>query len=106
MAPRAAPRFGMRVTATWLNTRQGPKHRPRTRQDVNVDGREGLVVRLFPSGVISFRFRYQRGGKRRWMVFGEFGEGGLSLADAFEQHHQAQRELELGLGKLCTGACD
>jgi integrase len=86
----------MRITATWLNSRQEPKSRPRTRQDVNVDGREGLVVRIFPSGAISFRFRYQRAGKRRWMVLGEYGEGGLTLADAFDQHHQAQRELERG----------
>jgi integrase len=90
----------MRVTATWLNTRHEPKNRPAARQDINIDGREGLVVRLFPSGAISFRFRYQRDGKRRWMVLGEFGEGGLSLADAFEQHHQAQRELERGLDPI------
>ena len=34
------------------------------------------------------------------MVLGEFGPGGLSLADAFDQHHQAQRELEKGLDPI------
>jgi integrase len=34
------------------------------------------------------------------MVLGEFGPGGLSLADAFDQHHQAQRELEKNLDPI------
>jgi integrase len=58
------------------------------------------VVRIFPSGAASFLFRYTKPhtGKRAWMVFGEYGEkDGLSLADAFEMHHQARRELAKGL---------
>jgi len=90
----------MKITATWLNSRQAPRGRPAARQDVNVDGREGLVVRVHPSGAISFRLRYQRSGKRRWMVLGEYGPGGLTLADAFDQHHQAERELEKGLDPI------
>src|ERR1700683_1905256 len=58
------------------------------------------MVRIFPSGVVSFRFRYRRGGRRLVMVLGEFGTGGLSLADAFDQHHQAQRELSKGLDPI------
>jgi integrase len=58
------------------------------------------MVRVFPSGAVSFRFRYTGRGKRRVMVLGEFGPGGLSLADAFDQHHQAQRELERGLDPI------
>jgi integrase len=58
------------------------------------------MVRVFPSGAVSFRFRYTSGAKRRVMVLGEFGPGGLSLADAFEQHHQAQRELEKNLDPI------
>jgi integrase len=90
----------MRITAAWLNSRQEPKGRPKTRQDVNVDGREGLVVRVHPSGTISFRLRYQRSGKRRWMTLGEYGAAGLSLADAFDQHHDAERELAKGLDPI------
>jgi integrase len=91
----------VKITTTWLNTHQEPRNRPTTRRDVTVDGREGLVVRLHPSGAISFRMRYQRGGKRRWMVLGEYGEkDGITLADAFDQHHQAGRELEKGLDPI------
>jgi integrase len=67
---------------------------------VNVDGREGLVVRLFPSGAVSFRFRYQRSGKRRWLVLGEYGDKALTLAEAFDRHREAQRELERGFDPI------
>lgn len=91
----------MKITATWLEARSEPKNRPKKRIDVTVDGRAGLMVRIFPSGAVSFRFRYTGpGGERRVMVFGEFGKGGLSLADAFEMHHQAQRELKKGFDPI------
>jgi len=93
----------VKITATWLASRQEPRGRPKVRLDVNVDGRQGLVVRLHPSGVISFRFRYtfwdpvKRARTRQWLVLGEYGKEGLSLAEAFEMHAQAQREIELNL---------
>lgn len=88
----------MRITTTWLETRQEPRNRPENRYDKTVDGREGLMVRVFPSGAVSFRFRYTNpSGRRRVITFGEFGEDGLSLADAFHMHNQAQRELEKDL---------
>lgn len=90
----------MKITSTWLDSRKATRNRSAKRQDVTVDGREGLVVRIFPSGAASFLFRYTRPhtGKRAWMIFGEYGEkDGLSLADAFEMHHQARRELAKGL---------
>jgi integrase len=90
----------MKMTATWLESRREPRNRPSERYDATVDGREGLMVRIFPSGAVSFRFRYTSAGKRCVMVLGEFGPGGLSLADAFDLHHQAQRELEKGLDPL------
>lgn len=65
-----------------------------------MDGREGLVVRLFPTGAASFRFRYQRAGKRRWMVLGEYGDAGLSLTEAFDAHRAAQRDLERDLDPI------
>lgn len=90
----------MKITDTWLDSRQAANKRPKTRTDVNVDGREGLVVRLHPTGVITFRFRYQRDGKRRWLVLGKFGDGGLSLAEAFDRHNRAMQELEKGLDPI------
>lgn len=90
----------VRITPTWLDSRREPRNRSKTREDVTITGREGLMVRLHPSGAVSFRFRYTRGGKRRVMVLGEYGDSGLSLADAFDQHHQAQRELERGLDPI------
>jgi integrase len=90
----------MKMTATWLESRAEPRNRPPERYDVTVDGREGLMVRVQPSGATSFRFRYTSGGKRRVMVLGEFGQSGLSLADAFEMHHQALRELEKDLDPI------
>jgi integrase len=90
----------MKMPATWLESRREPRNRPQERYDETVDGREGLMVRVFPSGAVSFRFRYTSGGKRRVMVLGEFGQSGLSLADAFDMHHQAQRELEKGLDPI------
>jgi integrase len=91
----------MKITATWLEARREPKNRPTQRYDVTVDGREGLMVRVFPSGAVGFRFRYtDAAGKRRVMVLGEFGKGGLTLAEAHELHHQAQRELEKGLDPI------
>jgi hypothetical protein len=67
----------MKMTATWLESRREPRNRPQQRYDETVDGREGLMVRVFPSGAVSFRFRYTSGGKRQVMVLGEFGPGGL-----------------------------
>jgi integrase len=90
----------MKMTATWLESRKEPRNRPKERYDETIDGREGLMVRIYPSGAVSFRFRYTSAGRRRVMVVGEFGAGGLSLADAFEQHHQAQRELEKHLDPI------
>jgi integrase len=91
----------MKMTAKWLESREKPRNRPKERYDVTVDGREGLMVRVHQSGAVSFRLRFTSGGKRRVMVLGEFGgKDGLSLANAFDQHHQAQRELELGLDPI------
>ncbi len=81
------------MTTTWLESRREPRNRPQERYDETDDGREGRMVRAFPSGAVRFRFRYTGSGRRQVMVRGEFGPGGLTLADAFDLHHQAQREL-------------
>ncbi len=86
----------MRVTDTWLRS-----VKPRAdRFDINVDGRQGLVVRVHPSGTVTFRLRFSRGGKRYWMVLGDYGDGGLYLADAHDAHHQAHRELARDLDPI------
>ncbi len=90
----------MKMTATWLESRREARNRPRKRYDETVDGREGLMVRVFPSGAVSFRFRYTIHGKRQVMVLGNFGAGGLTLGEAFDLHHQAQRELEKSLDPI------
>ena len=90
----------MKITTTWLNNRQEPRNRPKERYDVTIDGRDGLMVRVYPSGSSTFRFRYTgHDGARRVMVLGEYGGkgDGLTLADAYVIHAAAQRELELGL---------
>lgn len=89
----------MRITTAWLDSRKSPRHHPEKAYDVSVDGRRGMVVRLEASGTISFRMRYTipGGTKRRWLVFGEYGPGGISLADAYDLHHQAMRELAKSL---------
>ncbi|MEJ1966503.1 MAG: tyrosine-type recombinase/integrase [Gammaproteobacteria bacterium] len=86
----------MRITAAWLDSRK----RPKKRYDVTVTNRKGLMVRVHPSGAISFRFRYKRNGEQRVMVLGEYGDTGLSLADANELHEQALRELEKGMDPI------
>src|SRR5271168_5186218 len=88
------------MTATWLESRQEPRNRPQERYDETVDGRVGLMVRVFPSGAVSFRFRYTSGGKRRVMVLGVFGQGGLSLADAFAQQDQALCKINTGMDPI------
>lgn len=90
----------MKITTTWLLGRKEARNHPSKRYDATIDGREGLMVRVFPSGAVSFRFRYTHAGQRRVMVLGEFGSNGLSLADAFELHAQAQREIEKGLDPI------
>jgi integrase len=86
----------MKISDTWL---QNAKPR-RTRYDVTVTNRKGLMVRVHPSGVITFRFRYKRAGETFVMVLGEYGKRGISLADAYKMHDQARSEIERGLDPI------
>lgn len=92
----------MKLTDAWVVSRRLPCNRPKNRIDKTVDGREGLMVRVHKSGAVSAAYRYTppRGGERVPMIFGVMGPGGLSVADVFELHHQAQRELALGLDPI------
>jgi integrase len=87
----------MKLTAAWLTSRSKTENRPAKRRDATVDGRRGLMVRVSPNGEVSFRFRYMYAGRRRVMVLGTFGDGELSLADAFEAHYSATRALAKGI---------
>jgi integrase len=90
----------MRVTDTWLRAAKPRKGR----YDVTTELR-GLMVRVHPSGSISFRYRYKRGkGKdgrpiQYVIVLGEYGKtgAGISLEDAHDFQHKAKRWLTLGL---------
>ncbi len=86
----------MKISDTWLQNAKPHK----TRYDVTVTNRTGLMVRVHPSGVISFRFRYKRAGETFVMVLGEYGKQGISLADAYKMHEQARSEIERGLDPI------
>jgi integrase len=83
----------VKISDTWL---QNVKPRP-DRYDVTVTNRKGLMVRMHPSGTITFRFRYKLRGAPGLVVFGEYGKQGISLKRAFDLHTQARSELEQGL---------
>ena len=86
----------MKMSDAWL---QNAKPR-QERYDVTVTNRTGLMVRVHPSGAISFRFRYKRTGETFVIVFGEYGTQGLSLKCAYDMHEQARRELEQNLDPI------
>jgi integrase len=86
----------VRITDTWLKAVKPLKER----YDVTVTNRKGLMVRVHPSGAVSFRFRYKRAGETFVLVFGEYGSQGLSLKQAFQRHDQARSELENGLDPI------
>ena len=86
----------MKISDTWLQNAKPHK----TRYDVTVTNRKGLMVRVHPSGVISFRFRYKRAGETFVMVLGEYGKQGISLVDAYTMHDQARSEIERGLDPI------
>ena len=93
----------MRITDTWLRTVKPRK----ARYDVTTELR-GLMVRVHPSGAVSFRYRYKRGkdndGKpiQYVLVLGEYGKkgSGLTLEEAHEWQRRAQRWLALELDPL------
>lgn len=83
----------MRMSDTWLRHAK-PQQEP---YDATIDGRKGLIVRVEITGLISFRLRYSRNGKRRWFVLGNYGREGLSLEAAYEMHRVALQDLSAGL---------
>lgn len=47
--------------------------------------RDGMYVRVMPSGAISFRLDYRLNGRRETVYLGRYGRGGISLALAREK---------------------
>lgn len=96
------------ITSTWLNRKASDRGRPSRVEDHIVTGRRGLIVRCHPTKTISFRFRYKRQGKTRYMVLGEYQPsltGDLSkpqftLADAFLAREEAERLLTQGIDPI------
>ncbi|MDP8986291.1 MAG: tyrosine-type recombinase/integrase [Pseudomonadota bacterium] len=86
----------MKMTESWLQSAK-PKAES---YDKTVTNRKGFMVRIHPSGTISFRFRYSRAGKTFPMTLGEYGEQGLSLQEATDMHDLARKELALGLDPI------
>jgi integrase len=93
----------MRITDTWLRTVK-PR---RKRYDVTTELR-GLMVRVHPSGALSFRYRYKRGKDKKdrpiqhVIVLGEYGKNGagIALEDAHEFQRKAKRWLSLKLDPI------
>lgn len=92
-----SPRYRrMKITDPWLKNAEPRK----TSYDVSVTGHEGLMVRVHPSGVVSFRFRYKRNYRTFVMVLGRYATDALSLKIAQDQATDARREIALGLDPI------
>ena len=49
-----------------------------------VTDRDGMYVRVAPSGALSFRLDYRLNGRRETVYLGKYGRDGISLARARE----------------------
>ncbi|TPK62097.1 DUF4102 domain-containing protein [Mesorhizobium sp. B2-4-15] len=58
--------------------------------------RDGMYVRVMPSGAISFRLDYRLNGRRETVYLGRYGRDGISLARAREKCLDAKREVREG----------
>src|SRR3984957_9702496 len=61
-----------------------------------VADRDGLYVRVMPSGAISFRLDYRLNGRRETVYLGKYGRDGISLARAREKCLDARRAVREG----------
>ncbi|MET3645456.1 tyrosine-type recombinase/integrase [Phyllobacterium ifriqiyense] len=61
-----------------------------------VSDRDGMYVRVMPSGTISFRLDYRLNGRRETVYLGRYGRDGISLARAREKCLDAKREIREG----------
>ncbi len=58
--------------------------------------RDGMYVRVMPSGAISFRLDYRLNGRRETVYLGRYGRDGISLALAREKCLDAKRAIGEG----------
>lgn len=61
-----------------------------------VSDRDGMYVRVAPSGAISFRLDYRLNGRRETVYLGKYGRDGISLARAREKCLDAKRAVREG----------
>ncbi len=78
-----------------LTDLQVKKMGPKSHRYERFDGNRGLYVRVLPSGVKTWMYRYSFDGGRRRMSFGQYP--GISLAQAREKYSQALQDLQNGI---------
>lgn len=61
-----------------------------------VTDRDGMYVRVMPSGAISFRMDYRLNGRRESVYLGRYGRDGISLTQAREKCLDARRHVREG----------
>jgi len=61
-----------------------------------VSDRDGMYVRVAPSGAISFRLDYRLNGRREAVYLGRYARDGISLAKAHELCIDARRAIAEG----------
>ncbi|MFS3135670.1 tyrosine-type recombinase/integrase [Gluconacetobacter sacchari] len=61
-----------------------------------VADRDGMYVRVMPTGAISFRLDYRLNGRRETVYLGKYGRDGISLARAREMCLDARRAVSEG----------
>lgn len=61
-----------------------------------VNDRDGLYVAVTTAGSISFRYNYSINGRQETIIFGRYGVGGITLAEARERLNEAKRMVTDG----------
>jgi integrase len=83
----------IKLSDTWL---KNAKPAEKDFEDT-VAGYPGLRVRVAPTGLITFRYRYKRNGQKGFLYIGRYGDDGLSLLNVQTIHLAARKELAQGL---------
>ncbi|OEZ81795.1 putative prophage CPS-53 integrase [Janthinobacterium sp. HH104] len=61
-----------------------------------VNDRDGLYVAVTTAGSISFRYNYIINGRQETVIFGRYGVGGMTLAEAREKLGEAKKLITAG----------
>jgi integrase len=61
-----------------------------------VADRDGLYVAVTKAGGISFRYNYTLNGRQETVTFGQYGVGGITLAEARERLDEAKKMIAAG----------